>query len=304
MNYKKKVTILSALLVVLALTYIIILFFDSDRRGESPFAWLEASQFVMADRIEVSGMNGQVVLRRINDTWFLSEGSVDYPARQSSVEDLISSLSRKEIYPIRALSSEARERLGLDGNNSSRIRVSGGAGLPLLDLLIGNTDALGREVYLKSADSNEIHSAEDRFTFFTEANSDFWMDRRLFSTASITDVQQIEVSLPEGEPYVLRRGGAGWILHGSSNEVDVTRVDSWLRGILEAEAESFTLESPETIEVTIVLYMGDGQTKAMLAGPLDEMNMRQVLVSDSSFIYLLSEWTQNRLFRESSFFLR
>ena len=303
MNFKKKVTILSALVAVLAIVYILILFLESDRRRDPSFAWLEASNFAMADTIEIYGKNDLNVLRRINDTWFLYEDGIDYPARQSRVEDLIASLNRKEVYPIRAVSAEARERLGLVDGSASRIRIHGGAGLPLLDLLIGIPDTMGRQVFLKSADRNEIYSGEDRFTFFTEGTSVFWMDRRFFASASIADVQQIEVSLPLGA-YNLRRSGGGWIMQGTSDEIDVSRVDSWLRGILEGEAEYLTTGSPDTIESTITLRMGDGQNKVILAGPDNEISIRQVLVSDSSFTYLLSEATYNRLFRESSYFLR
>ena len=304
MNYKKKVTILSVFVAVLALTYILILFFDSDRRRDPSFAWLDPSQIDMADRIEVFGMNGLTVLRRVNNIWFISEGGIDYPVRQNRVEDLLSALTRRDSYPVRALSAEARERLGLGEISDSRIRVSGGAGLPLLDLLIGSTDAIGREVYLRRGGSDEIHSGEDRFTFFTEAVSGFWLDRRLFSAASTADVQQVEVNLPRRDSYVLRRIQGGWVIQGSTSALDALLVESWLRGVLEAEAENFSLESPDIIEATITLHMGDGQSKVLMAGPIDETNVRQVVVSDSSFVYLISEWTQNRLFRDSSFFLR
>ena len=304
MNYKKKLTILSALVAVLALVYTLILFFDSDRRRDPSFAWLDLSLFDMADRMEISGSNGMVILRRINDTWVHPQGGMNFPVRQSRVEDFISTLSRVDTYPIRALSAEARERLDLGDRSTTRIIVSGGAGLPLLDLHIGSADALGREVYLRRADSNEIHSGEDRFTFFTEAGVGFWLDRRLFSPASFSDVQQVEVKLPDEESYTLRRSGASWVIPESFEILDGLRVDSWLRNFLEAEAENFGIEEPATIEVNITLRMGDGQSKVLLAGPLDENNVRQVLVSDSSFVYLLSEGTQNRLFRDIASFMQ
>ena len=304
MNFKKKVTILSILVAVLALSYILILFFDSDRRRDPSFAWLDHPLIFLTDRIEVFGSNQLVVLRRIDDVWVLQEGGNDFPVRQERVEDLISALTRRDVYSVRTLSDEGRERLNLDESNASRIRVSGGAGMPLLDLLIGIPDALGREVFLRSADSNEIHLGEDRFSLFTEAGATFWLDRRLLSPASIADVQQIEVSPPNEDSYTIRRSGQGWIIPGSSDFLDSSAVDSWLRGVLEAEADNFGNEEPETIEATIALHLGDGQVKTILAGPIDEMNVRQVLVSDSSFVFLISEWTQNRLFRESSFFHR
>ena len=304
MIYKKKVTLLSAFVAVLALIYFLIVFFDSDRRRDPAFAWLPSSLHNMAQSIEIFGSNGLIVLNRINGFWFLHDAGINYPVRQGRVDDLMTALSRRDTYPVRALSAEARERLGFGETLQSRIRITGGQDL-LLDLLIGSGDALGREVYLKAAEKNEIHSGEDRFTLFTVAAMNFWLDMRLFPQASIADVQQAEVMLPDGESYTLRRGGGGWFIPGDEALVlDGPRVDAWVRGLLEAEAENFASEEPESIEASINLRFGDGQTWAIFIGPLDERNVRQAQVSESSFTYLISEWTGGRLLRERNFFIR
>jgi hypothetical protein len=326
--YKKKVAVLSALIAVLAIVYICTLVFDPQNSRSSAFAWLESGQLDMADRMEIYGTNGKIELRRRNNVWFFVTGTEDLtgenflvspgvdesrrmlPVKQNRVADLFSLLSRKSVYPLRAVSAEGSERLGLTGEGSSRIIVHGGAGLPLLDLLIGGGDALGREVYLKRSGKNEIYSGEDDFSFFIESRPASWYDLRLFAedgrSYGVEAVQQAEITLPWGTPFILRRGGRGWIVQGdesASSSLDVTRVDSWLRSTLEAEGDDFGAEAPETIEGNITLRFGDGRTQTLLVGAVDENRKRSATVSTSALIYTIGEWTFNNLFRDNSYFL-
>jgi len=302
LTYKKKVTFLSALVAVLALLYILTLVFDPENRGGAAFALLDPSLLVMADGLEISGLEGRTVLKRRNDVWFISGGTGDFPANQDRVADLFDILSRKENYPVRASSSEGLERLALTEESASRIVVRGGAGLPLLDLLIGGADALGREVYLRRAPWNQIYSAEDSFSFFINLKANSWYDLRLFTEASVDSIQQVEVSLPD-ESYILRRSGRGWIIPGKENAaLDANRVEAFLKRLLEVEADNFAVSAPETIEGRITIQFGNGTTSSLEAGPLTEQNDRHATVSGSSYLYVLSGRTFNNLFRSSSFY--
>ena len=315
MTYKKKAAVLSAIVVILAVVYILSFVLDPANRKSKAFAWLEKQFLVMADRIEISGMNGKSLLVRKNDIWFFSSENAELPVKQGRVEDLFTVLSSPQVYPLRASSSEARERLGLGEDSSSRIIVSGGAGLPLLDLLVGGGDALKREVYLRRAGWNDIYSGEDQFTYYTDAKPSSWYDLRLFSSNpeneaslnpgydSIDAVQQAEVTLPESEPFMLRRSGNGWIMP-ASEALDATRIEGWLRSVLEGEADDFGSIAPETIEASITLWFGDGSMRTIEAGFLDENKNRSVRISGSPYTYVLGEWNYSRLFREMSYFFK
>ena len=301
LTYKKKVLFLSSLVAVLALIYILTFVFDSENSSGAAFAWLDPSLFVMADGIEISGPESRIVLKRRNGAWFVSGDSVEFPAKQERVDDLFDLLGRKANYPVRASSSEGIERLALTEESASRIVVRGGAGLPLLDLLIGNADALGREVYLRRAPWNQIYSAEDNFSYFINLKANSWYDLRLFSEASIDSIQQVEVSFPD-EAYILRRSGRGWIIPGKEDALDANRVEAFLKRLLEAESDSFAVNAPETIEGRITVQFGNGSTRSLQAGPLTEENNRCATVSESSFFYILSERTFSNLFRASSYY--
>jgi hypothetical protein len=302
MTYKKKAAILSAIVVALALIYIMTFIFNPENTGSAALAWLNPSLLVMADGLEISGSEGKVVLRRKNDLWFVADGTGEFPAKQDRVADLFTLLTRKENYPVRASSSEGIDRLGLKEEDASRITVRGGAGLPLLDLLIGGANALGTEVYLRRADWNQIYSAEDDYSFFTELKARSWYDLRLFTAAYVDSIQQVEVSFP-AETYILRRSGRGWIIPGKESvALDAGRIEAILRLLLEAEADGFAANAPETIEASITVQFGNGSAGTLQTGPVTEQGSRYATVTGSPYIYVLTEYTFNTYFRESSFY--
>jgi hypothetical protein len=302
LTYKKKTAILSAIVVVLTLIYILTFVFDPENRSSAAFAWLDPSLLVMADGLEISSPESRIVLRRKNNVWLVADGTGEFPAKQDKVADLFALLTRKGNYPVRASSSEGIERLGLKEESASRITVRGGAGLPLLDLLIGGANALGTEVYLRRAGWNQIYSAEDDYSFFTELRTRSWYDLRLFAPASVDSIQQVEISFPD-ETYILRRSGRGWVIPGKESvALDAVMIESILRRLLEAEADGFGANAPETTEARIALQFGNGSTMTLLAGPPAEQNNRYATVSGSPYFYILTEYTFNTYFRESSFF--
>ena len=303
MTYKVKAAFLSALVAVLAVIYILILVFDRDYRRSDVFAWLDPNFIVMADRIEITGDEGKITLNRRNNIWVFEAGNMELPVRQSRVEDLFTLLSARAAYPLRATSREAMESLFLTEETAYRITVRGGAGLPLLDLLVGGGDVLGREVFLRLAGQNRIHSGEGDFTFFTNMKPAAWYDLGLFQPFSIDLVQQADISLPGGDSYTLRRSGAGWIIAGENALAEPLRVEAWLRAFIEALGDDFVFEAPEIIEGNITLRLGDGTTRSLEVGA-GENESRLVRVSGSSLVYSISEWVYNRIFLERSHFIR
>ena len=305
MRYKTKAAFLSVLVVVLAITYILILVFDRDKRRSDVFAWLDPGLVFMADRIEISGPAGRVALNRRNNVWFFDTGNMELPVRQNRVSDLFSLLTRRAIYPVRAASPAAIERLGLTEETAHRIRIRGGVGLPLLDLLIGTEDVLGREVYLRLSGRNQIHSGEGDFTFFTSLSPAAWYDLTLLQPFSIEMVQQADIVFPGEDAFSLRRSGAGWIMLGDESLLlDTIRVEAWLRLLIEAQGEDFVQETPESILGSINLRLGDGTTRFLELGRIYPQERWLITVAGSPFVYSLSDWSFNRIFREIAHFTR
>jgi hypothetical protein len=128
-------------------------------------------------------------------------------------------------------------------------------------------------------------------------------------------VQRITVNPPpsvdEGatsEPLVISRSGSGWRIEGEDDEtVDTQRVDSYLRGILEAEGDNFmpgfSSATAGFSEGRILLELGNGSSLGINTGTLPE-DRKAATASGSPYVYTLADWTVNTLFREKSYFIK
>jgi hypothetical protein len=324
MVYKRKVCILSGLVALLVLVYLLTLFFDPDRISarDASYTWLEAGQVPQAGRIEIRGGSGEIVLSKINGTWMVSLEGLEYPVKQARVADLLKLLSDRKGYPLRAGEEQAHERLGVGEDAPSRIVVRSGAGKPpLLDLILGNEDATGAEVYLRKNGEKAVRSGENLFSPYVNGSRSSWYNLRLFpeeenQRLELSSVQQIRVIPPDDEggsdgeerQFILARRNEGWILPGSEAALDNQKVDSYARAILEAEGEDFdaslSASSPVFTSGRIILDLGDGSSRTIRIGPREDQGRRGAVISGSSLVYSLAEWTVNRIFRDSAYFIK
>ena len=159
MAYRKKLIVLSSITAALALVYALSIVFEPERTGSrsAAYTWLNPDAAGLIDRIVISGGGETKELLRKNNEWFVAHNGREYPARRLRVEDFIGVLTKRAPYPLRSGSPASPERLGLAEGAAFRITVSGGAAAaPLLDLLVGQSDNTGREVYLRRQGQNEV----------------------------------------------------------------------------------------------------------------------------------------------------
>ena len=297
-KYRKKVFILLLIILGLSLVYAAIIFFDSQHRTDraSTFSLLDQRLLSYADRIEINGLYGTIILIKRNNAWVLIDKGNEYPVKQNPVDDLLAALCRRGVYPIRSNTAAESARYGVDGS-VSRIIVRGGAGRPLLDLYIGYTDLTGGEIFLRKAGQNEIRSGVDRFTYYTENSKNFWYDLRLFPLIEPAMVQRIRLSSvldEEDRPLLISRSRNNWILENSN--VQFSGGDYYLRSLLDTRAEDFAEHSGWILSENIFLELGDGSFRVLFIGPETIDGSRQAMVSDSSLVFSLSEWAVRRLY--------
>ncbi|MDR2028068.1 MAG: DUF4340 domain-containing protein [Treponema sp.] len=324
MAYKKKLLFLLSLVGLLSLVYIGTLVFEPERVNtrNASFVWLPPELQDQADGIEITGNGAEpLVLERRGGLWVVPVEGVDYPARQGRVQDLLGLLSKRGAYPVRAGSAASHERLGLTEDTADRILIRGGAGLPLLDLLIGHDTAAQNEIYMRKNGQDEVRSGETAVSSYIGGARTAWYNLRLFPEGEtqpldITAIQRITVLAPPiaedspAEPLVLSRNAAagGWTLEGGGDTPpDSQRIDSYLRSIVDAEGEDFIPSMGANDQVynegRIVLEMGNGAARTIRVGPLIEGNRRSAVVSGSPYVYALAEWTISRIFRDGSYFV-
>jgi hypothetical protein len=326
MVYKQKLVFLSGLVGFLALIYVISLVFDPERIGRrnAAFTWLDPKTLDAVEGITISGPGNSpvVTLARKDKIWYVSHEGNEYPARQFRVDDFLGILTRRAAYPVRASTAAAHEGLGLTEAAASRIVLSGApsparqTGAVLLDLLVGQGDLTGQEIYLRKAGQNEVRSGENLFSGYISSSRPSWYNLRLFPESENGQldagmVQRVTVYPPESgspEPQIFSRAGKGWTFSGITEETgpDNSKVDSYIQGILNAEGDDFSssvkAEDPVFNEGRIVLELEDGSIKTLRLGGTDESNYRPAIVSGSSCVYSLAGWLTGRLFREASYF--
>jgi hypothetical protein len=337
MTYNKKVLVLSIIVGVLALIYAGTWILSPERLNsrDAAYVWLEREWLEKADRLEIINEGEIITLVRKNDQWYAEIGDpasamLEAPAKQGRVDDFLRLFSTRAAYPVRGNSPSAHERLGVGENSASRVILRGGAGAPLLDLLIGNSDATGREVYLRKNNQNEVRSGEDKFSTYLSSSRSSWYNLRLFpqdgpGAPTLDMVQRVTVIAPpageEGElpalpanPLVISRSIAGWTVEGLAAEIlDSSRIEPYIRSILDAEGEDFIPAMSANANVfnegRIQLELGDGTSRIIRLGPLvpageNQSARRSAVVSGgtTAHVYALTEWMISRIVRDAAYF--
>ena len=297
-TYKRKLRFLLVLTGLLLLVYIVT--FVVSNNSVDKYTWLDSRYAALADRIEIWGAAGVLNLARKNNIWAITLYGAELPVKQIRVEELFAALSRGGNFPVRSASAGLPERYGL-GEDSFRIIVRGGAGLPLLDLHIGYIDMTGGEIYLRKAGKNEVRSGADSFSVFTDSNIDYWLDLRLFPDLTPVMIQKIHfssvISSVNNENIVIQtfsRSRNGWV--NENNGSVFLEGESFLRSILDSQAEGFIDAEYFPVEKSIIFELGDGSIKTMFLGYPGIDNARPVKISGSPLTYSLAQWTVKRLF--------
>jgi hypothetical protein len=339
--FKKKFTILAALAGLLAVIYALTFVFSQEKRANRglSYTWLDGKLVDQADSLEVRGSETHALTRK-GGVWTLAVEGAEYPVKQSKVGDLFTALTRPGAYGVRSSAESSYGRLGVTDGAAARITVKGGAaGNALLELLVGNKDATGKEVHLRNSALKDVRSGEDRFTAYTGASRISWLDTRLFpdhDAAGLTaeSVQRVRVAPPlaaakEGEtlpipepPFTLQRTRNGWELtegalpakaaapnDGTDNanaapELDKSKVDTYIRAILDAEGDDFAYSKKSadsefapgnSAAGTITLdFAGSTRTITVAA---DEGDKQNAAVTGTPQVFRLADWTVKRLFK-------
>ena len=332
MIYKKKILVLSSAFGILTLIYAGTLIFSADRARtrDALYVWLDPKAAAQADQIELRGDQSVQMVRqgdawsaryvrlvRRGETWSAVGETMEYPVKQERVGGLLNLLSTRASYPRRGDSSASHEAFGLTESAASQIIIRGGdAQTVLLDILVGRRDATGRELYLRRNNQDQVRAGEDAFSPYLGAPAS-WYNLRLFQR-ELDMVQRVTVvpALPEdagagqpASPLVLLRQDRTWAIEGVSGDtLEASRIESYIRSILEAEGDDFIsdvkAEDPVFTQGRIQIEFGDGNSQTLRLGPPAGEGKRSAVVSGVPYVYSLAQWTINRLFQDVSYFMQ
>jgi hypothetical protein len=312
MIYKKKLNVLSGIIAALALIYILTIIFDPERRGarSAAYSWLDPAETGKISGITIANKDEVINLARNGGKWFVSHDGKDYPAKTARVEDFIAALAKRAPYPLRSSSASSHERLSLTDDQSARVTVAAGAGLPLLNLLIGQSDLTGQNVYRRKQGQNEVRSGEDIFSIYTGSGITAWYNLRLFSESEggkldTAYVQRLTIYPPandsgETHPQIFTRKGKEWTFNFELARPDMKKVDNYIRDIINTSGDDFaaSVSSSDSMfnNSRIVLELGNGSAYTVRLSPPDEDGKCYAAVSGSDWVYSIPEWVIQRLF--------
>jgi hypothetical protein len=319
MKYKKKLIVLTSIIIFLAMAYILGLIFSPDRMNtrSTMYTWLEPTAAESAEKITLWNNGESVDLIRKNGAWLVSTDNKEYPAKQMRVADLLGILSRRGSFPVRAGSTSAYERLGLDESAASRITVSGTKGQTLLDLIVGHGDATGQNIFLRKHDSNEIRSGEDKISVYLYGGQKSWYNLKLVpenenNQLDIDKVQRVTIyasgDSDGSAPQIFTRKARRWTYNKTPDgELDMDKVDRYIRGVLYAEGDDFNTElssvDPLFGNSRIIIEYDNGIVKTIyISAAIDDEERHYAIVSGSDLVYSLAEWMANRLFFTADYF--
>jgi hypothetical protein len=312
MEYRKKLIFLLSLIGALAIIYTASLVFTPESSGSrsSSLVWLDSKLSGRIARITINNQDAEVELVKKSGEWFVINNEIEYPARNLRVEDLISIFTKRSPWPVRSSSASSHERLGLD-SSASRITFYG-ENSTLLDLLIGNTDATGQEVYVRKYGQNEVRSGDNSVNSYIKGAANSWYNLRLIpesedGSVDVASIQRLSIYTAEGTQIFSQRNRQ-WTVSG----IDATRIDqgmvgAYMRAVINTEGDDFsdsiTADDPMFDYVRMVLELGTGVIKTIRVSETDEESGRLYAnVAGSDYVYSLAPWATQRLFRNVSDF--
>jgi len=309
-TYKKKIIYLSSLIAVLALLYTGSLVFNPERSNKKNalYTWLDPKLAGKIDRIAVNSEEQKLELIKKKDDWFVLHNGSEYPARKARIEDFISIFTVRSAWPIRASNASSHGKFGLEGDTSSRLTIYGENSV-YLDLLFGNNDKTGREVYVRRFANAEVRSGDNTFISYIDGSAASWYNLRFFPESedgkiSLQDVQRFSL-YNEGKTVIFTRANRNWEVSGVNNP-DMKSVEDYISIVLNSEGDDFldsvSSNDPLLNHSRIVIEFGNGKISTIRVSAADEVNRRFAHVSGSNYIYAIPLWVSVRILKNAASF--
>ena len=317
MTYKKKLIVLLSMIAALAVTYTASLVFDPQRSGirSAAYQWLDPTAASGANRIVIKTPGETREFLKINGQWFILFNGAEYPVRRFRMDDFLGVFTQRAAWPVRSSNASSHVHFGLETETAARLTIYG-ENITLFDLLIGNEDNTGREIYLRRSGQNEVRSGNNLIASYINSSVNSWYNLRLIpesedGTLAVDSVQRLSVysEEPSFNTQFFSRRNREWVISGIEVvNPDQNIIDSYIRSILNIEGEDFSggisVNDPALGHSSIVLELGNGTIKTIRLSEGDESGRRYANVSGSGFVYSLAPWAVQRLFRGAEDFER
>ncbi|HCM26791.1 MAG: hypothetical protein A2Z99_12230 [Treponema sp. GWB1_62_6] len=316
MNFQRRIATLSVVTGILALVYALSLIFDPDRLAvrNSNSSLLDGKLTAKVERIELRAgaeAGGEIVaLVRADGIWKVEKEGAAFPAKKERIQDLLDTLSKKSPYPTRGKTAASHVSLGVEDASAGRIALSPLDGSSrILDLLVGNLDSTGQEVYLRRSGDERVFSGSDQLASFVSGGARAWLDLRLFAGAGAPQpetIQKISVvsRIDPASPFeytIARDAAKKWAVQAGGGSpagtLDTQKTEAFAKGIAAATADDILSASadPGAEAASVTVELGDGSSRTIRVGDKLEGNKRKAVVSGGASTFALSDWSVARI---------
>lgn len=301
MEYRTKVTTLSALLGVFTLTAVLGWVFSqqevAQRQSEAPLlAGLVPS--AVTD-IEIST---GISLKK-NGSWTLNYQGKTYPASSDRVETYLKTLTGQ--LRERLVTSGDGQSLGL-GSGFKTLKLLDAGGKLIADVEVGSANDLGDKVYARLAGQKDIWQTDRGFARTLDLDFNTWADLSLFPGKKAADLTRVAfngriqtVDKTVYSPFDLEKsvkdGKPKW--QNRATKASTETMTSW--GDLVPTFHFGAFAAPNdppasaTVLGTLTLNWSDGSTSTVKIGPPDAQNRYRA--TDGAKDFWINDWALGQL---------
>lgn len=301
-DYRTKVTILSALIGVLSLTAVLGWAFSqqSVAQRQSQESLLAGFQPSAVRSLEV----GSDTLLVKSTGWTVQLGNASFPGASDRIDTYLKTLEGLKKSRLVTRDGDGKP-FGLDSGFKT-LKIAGEGSKVLFELQVGNTNELGDQVYVRLAGQKEIWETDSGFSRSLGQDFNAWADLSLFPGRKDGDLTRVAfdsrietadktVFAPFDLVKSTKDGKSVW--ENRLTKTSTEAMATWAQlvpsfrfaGFVSAQDGPSTTTSLGTVSLT----WSDGSTTTIKIGPPDGQNRYRA--SDGAREFWLSDWSLGQL---------
>jgi hypothetical protein len=303
MDYRKKITVTSALLGVLTVTAVLGWVFSqqsvAQRQAAEPL--LAAFQPASVTGLEIGT---DIVLSKTGNAWALAYQGKAYPPSPDRVETYLKTLAGQTRDRLVTTSADVKA-FGLDAGFKT-LKVLGTGGKVLADLQVGSVNDQGTKVWVRFAGQKEVWETDVGFSRTLGMDFNTWADLSLFPGKKAGDLTRIAfdskletsdktVYAPFDLDKTTKDKKAVW--ENRITKASTDTMASWADLVptfhVAAYASPADGAPPATTLGTVTLTWADGSTETVKIGPADAQNRYRVTTASKDV--WVNDWSLGQL---------
>ncbi len=310
MTFSRKFSLLVVLNSLLLLLIAGGLFFAPARKQDR-----SERRTLVSDKVEIMSItidgSASVKLDKNVSSWILQRGSQRLPADSRKISAFLEAIKAVGRMELVAGNRDAWKDFGLEGQESSRIRLGDAEKKIIADFTVGRNSSASSDVYVAFPGSENAYRASSAFASYLEGGEAAWLDLKLLPALDPKSIESIEFRgvLAFDEKtivttnYSLVRDYEGWKTLGSGAlSLDSVKIETMLRSLVSAKGEDFAL--PDTpigsIAATMSFNLGNGEKALLSVGALGADKRFPVKTADSERLFYVASWALREAFKPLS----